>query len=47
MGRHPGIVKRYLETDGVTFLACVRPNDGKLWQYKCRLDGGSFALDSL
>lgn len=39
MGRDPGIVRGYYEEGGVTYLAYQRPDDGKLWKYKCRLDG--------
>lgn len=39
MGRDPKIVKVKKTKDGIVYLSYRRPDDGKLWAYRCKLEG--------
>ena len=39
MGRDAKIIKIDKQDGAVTHLSYVRPNDGTLWKYRCKLEG--------
>lgn len=39
MGRDPKIVKVKKTKDGIVYLSYRRPDDGKLWAYRCKFEG--------
>ena len=38
-GRDPEIIKIEKVSGGTVYLHYIRPDDGKKWKYKCKLDG--------
>jgi hypothetical protein len=39
MGRDPRIIRVDRTQGDTAYLSYVRPDDGKRWKYKCKLDG--------
>lgn len=41
MGRDPRIISVDREEGGITYVSYRRPDDGKLWSHKCKVEGNS------
>ncbi|WP_143093614.1 hypothetical protein [Caulobacter sp. UNC279MFTsu5.1] len=38
-GRDPGIIQVSSVEDGMAYVSYVRPDDGKVWKSRCKVDG--------